>query len=524
MASIAPLIRPERLGASAIAQPVTARAKYRLPIPVLLYFLAIAFPIHVNAGTVFLTGVRLLLIVMMIPMCINLLAGKYGRMILTDIVFFLYSIWVIATLFVNTPSSSLSFGGSVAVEFFGGYMLARAYIRSVEDMAAMIRALFILVLFTIPFAIFEGQTGYAPLPELIRKLQVIGSIEDFSIEQDGRRLGLERVQVVFAHPIHYGLFCSSALSLVFIGFTGIVSTLQRLVAAVLICFAAFMSLSSGAILPIMLQLGFFIWAAVLRRYTSKWFILMGLIVMCYIVIDLASSRTPIDVFMSYATFSPHNAYWRKLIFEYGIQNVWANPLVGIGLNDWFRPWFMFTNSVDNFWLLTAMRYGLPGFILLALGFFPLIWKIAWRRIDENSLAWQFRRAWVITFISILMTLCTVDVWSTILAHTAFLLGSGAWFLSVEPLQTGATCTRQRQGATLRTQTRSPAPNSWAEPKSSEQVANALLYTRFSQTPSRKSETTKEAEAPLPREVKRVARKRLVSKSRQADDAQGNKVT
>ena len=28
------------------------------------------------------------------------------------------------------------------------------------------------------------------------------------------------------------------------------------------------------------------------------------------------------------------------------------------------PSFMVSNSVDNFWLITAMRYGIPAFVLM----------------------------------------------------------------------------------------------------------------------------------------------------------------
>jgi O-Antigen ligase len=429
MASTSSITRPQRPRTDKTAEPRLRAKDHKLALPVKLYFLAVALPVYFHAGPLLMTGVRAVLMVMMIPMCINLLSGKYGRILLTDFLFFLFSLWIVITLFINSPASALSFGGSVAIEFFGGYLLSRAYIRSAQDMAAMCRILFFLVLFTIPFALYEGQTGRAFIPELIRKIPGLNSVEDFYNELAGRRLGLERVQVIFAHPIHYGLFCSTAFSLTVIGLQRTFTNTQRYIAGFFICFAAFLSLSSGAILPILLQFSFILWATVMRRVKSKWLILIGIIAVFYVIIDLISSRTPIDVFMSYATFSPGNAFWRQSIFEWGMKNVWANPFVGIGLNDWFRPWWMFIDSVDNFWLLSAMRYGITGFLMLAIGFFMPIWTIAWRKIDEASPAWPFRRAWVITFIGLTLTLSTVDVWATMFAHVAFLFGSGMWFLT-----------------------------------------------------------------------------------------------
>ena len=448
----------------------------QLALPVRLYFIAMALPIHFHLGPLFMTGARVVLLVMILPLCINLLSGKYGRLILTDLLFFLYANWIIITLFQNSPASALSFGGSVALEFFGGYMLARAYIRTPQDMAAMVRILFYVVLFTIPFALYEGQTGRAFIPELIRKIPGLDSVADFYSAQDGRRLGLERVQVIFAHPIHYGLFCSTIFSMIFIGFKGLFSNKQRYIACICVCFAAFLSLSSGAILPIMLQTAFIFWAWLFNRFRKRWLILLGILTTCYVVVDILSNRTPIDVFMSYATFSPHNAYWRNLIFEWGLKNVWANPWIGIGLNDWFRLWFMYADSVDNFWLLSAMRYGIPGFILLAVGFFLPVWNIAWRNIDESSLAWKFRRAWVFTLLGLTLTLCTVDVWATIFSYVAFLFGSGMWLLSVEKAvvskinKTPLNISNQRNKVVLSRHV-----------GDDEQANTSSSYTRFSQS-------------------------------------------
>lgn len=431
MNSVTPIITPHRQVASLSNQSDYPDVDHRLALPIKLFFLTIVIPIHISLGSIFITGVRMLLIILMIPMLYRLLSGRYGRIILTDVLFFLYAVWIVLTLSINSPASAISYGGSVGVEFFGGYMLARAYIRTPQDMAAMAKILLFTVLFTIPFALYEGQTGAAFIPELIRKLPMIDSVANFYSEGDGRRLGLERVQVVFAHPIHYGLYGSTALSLIIVGFKGVFTNTQRAIAGILICFATFLSLSSGAILPIVMQLGFIFWAWALGRVQRRWHILVGIIAVCYVMVDLLSNRTPIDVFMSYATFSPHNAYWRKLIFEWGMKNVWANPIVGHGLNDWFRLWFMYSSSVDNYWLLSTMRYGIPGFVMLAVGFFLPVWNIAGRKIEEKSLIWKLRRAWIFTILGLTLTLCTVDVWATIHSYVAFLFGSGMWLLSVK---------------------------------------------------------------------------------------------
>lgn len=434
-------ISPHVLQRAKPREPSVAAAPVgKLPLPVTIYFLMILLPIEFNLGSLFMTGVRATLIAMMIPMSLRLFSGKVGRILWTDVLFLLFSIWAILTLFRNNPDQAISFGGSVGVEFLGGYLLGRTYIRTKESFLSMCRMLFLVVAITIPFALYESQTGVALIPTLIAKLPVVYSIADFYNELAGRRLGLERAQVIFPHPILYGLFCSTTISLALIGFKGVVSNSFRMLIAFTMLVGVFLSVSSGALLPVVLQFGLITWAKMFDRVRARWLILVGIVVFFYVVIDILSNRTPVQVFLSYATFSPHNAYWRMLIFEWGMVNVWSNPVWGIGLNDWVRPWFMHTGSMDNFWLLVAVRYGIPGFVLVATGFFLVIWKVMWLDLEADRMLWQLRRAWIITMIGLTLSLCTVDVWATAYSYVAFLFGAGAWLIEAKPAPVAATTT------------------------------------------------------------------------------------
>ena len=159
---------------------------------------------------------------------------------------------------------------------------------------------------------------------------------------------------------------------------------------------------------------------------QRWLLLLGLAILAYIAIDLLSTRTPMRVFLTYATFSAQTAYTRLYIFEWGMVNVWANPIFGLGFNDWVRPPFM-GSSVDNFWLLTAMRYGIPGFLFLAVGYFVLIWKVGRKNFDGDAIMLLLRRSWVFTLVGVCFTLATVHIWSAPFSLFGFLLGAGVWF-------------------------------------------------------------------------------------------------
>jgi hypothetical protein len=397
----------------------------KLPLPALLYLLAVVIPIGFNVGPLVLTLLRVFLLIMTLPLLGKLLAGRYGRVFLTDILFLCHILWAIVALSVNNPSQVVQQMGSVGIEFIGGYLVGRAYIRTPQDFIALCRWLAFLVLCTTPFALFEAKTGRPLLIELIRKLPGLTTVAIVSI--DGR-MGLERVQAVFAHPIHYGLFCSVAFSLAFVALRDFSSTAWRYVCSVVIAGSGFLALSSGALLAIVLQISLILWSSVFHRIKWRWWLLVGLFGVAYVVVDALSNRAPLQVFMSYATFSAHNAYWRGIIFEWGMKNLWANPIYGIGLNDWVRPWYMFSGSMDNFWLVMGVRYGIPGFVLLAAGYAWAIFLVMRRNFEASALLTQIRRAWVFTFLGLSFTLTTVHVWTNIYSFVFFMFGAGMWLI------------------------------------------------------------------------------------------------
>jgi len=75
----------------------------------------------------------------------------------------------------------------------------------------------------------------------------------------------------------------------------------------------------------------------------------------------------IIVFFSSFTLNPQTSAFRRIIWEYGTQSVEKHPWFGIGFSEYERPVWMLSSSVDNHWLLLAMRFGLiPAFATLAV--------------------------------------------------------------------------------------------------------------------------------------------------------------
>jgi O-antigen ligase len=416
-----------RMATAVLPSPEAATS--RLPWPLVIYLAAVILPAQFHIGSLLLTLPRLVLMVGVIPLTIRLFRGQYGRILPTDVLFFLYTLWLPIVLLVNNPDKVIQNAGSTGVEFLGGYLFTRAYIRSAADFTTLCRALAYITCAFLPFAIYETITNQPLILDLIRKIP--GLTSDFSVHYP-RRLGFARVQAVFPHPILFGVFCSISFSLCLIALKDVLSNTKRYLLTSVIVICTFLSLSSGAVLAIVLQLFLLGWALLLSEFRQRWLILIGLFVAIYVGIDLLSNRTPIRVFMTYATFSSQTAYYRGIINDFGMQNVWANPIFGLGLRDWVRPSYMASPSMDNYWLYVASHMGIPGFLLLASGYGTAMIRIGFRNFDRAPQLFRLRRAWIFTFVGMTLSLVTVDIWATVYSYVYFVFGAGMWMQTVQP--------------------------------------------------------------------------------------------
>lgn len=399
----------------------TARStEARLGWPIWLYFACIMLPVRFTVGPLQMTSLRLYML-MILPVLLYKLAKK-GR-ISVDVLLLLFVAWAFVAMLMNTPAQAIEHAGITLLELYGGYALARCYVTCVAQFQTLIKTLTWLICACLPLAVFETLSGRPIVVEAISALPGTNSVDILTIAP---RLGLERVQAVFAHPIHFGLFCSTAIALLFVGLSDCLSLTKRLAGLSVIVLTAFLALSSGAFLSVLIQLFLISWALLFAGLKRRWLWLLGGCVIAYVFVDLVSNRTPMRVFFSYATFSAHNAYWRGLIFEWGMINVWDNPIFGIGLNDWVRPHFMHSGSMDNFWLAVAVRYGLPGFALLACA-----WVIGITRVARSNPS-PLQLAWLFCMVGLTFTLCTVHVWTAVYSFVFFLLGAGQFLAASRP--------------------------------------------------------------------------------------------
>lgn len=416
---------------SSIALPRTRRL-FGVPVVVVLLFFGMMLPtsVSVNLGGLRLSVFRIVLLVMFIPMIFTLLSGRRGRFTIFDGLVFGHAGWALLALIAwGGLAQGIESGGIYIVEFVGAYLVGRLYIRTFEDFEAFARAFVLIVVVMLIFTIPEALTSVHFLHDTIAG--VMGGAPAPYIEQ---RMGLERTFGPFDHPILYGVFSASAFSLAYFMIAEKRLTNWSGMGQVLgVALATFMSASGGPYVVLMMQGFVAMWERVLGKVVGRWRMLFALFGLIYLSIDLLSNRSPFHVFVTYFTFSTTSAYNRILIFEYGTAEVMRNPLLGIGLGDWIRPAWM-SDSMDNFWLLVAVRYGLPAWAMLVALMIGLLWAVGKRR-DLPEPWRRARHAWAFTLFGITVAAATVHLWNALFVLFIFLIGAGAWMYDVKP---GAT--------------------------------------------------------------------------------------
>lgn len=413
-----PTQRPEALPGH---MPATSIRLPTLPGLAKWTLIATLLPVYFTIFGLLLSPARILLLILVPILAVQLMQGKFGGFLWIDRLVFLHVMWLIMSVFVNNPEVAVTYTGSNAIVILGGYLTARASIRSREDFAALCLFLMKVVLLSLPFAILETRDSIMIIPRLIDKIPGISS----SIDVDYLpRLGLNRVQFLFAHPIHYGLFCSCTVALCFIGLRDYLSLKARILITTALILCTFLSVSSGPILSMVTQIFLISWAILAKGLARKWRILTGLLAMLYAIAEIMSNRIAIYAIVSILSFSPNTANVRRVLFEYGSAQIARTPILGVGFNSWPLPKYM-TGSLDNHWLLLALIYGLPSLIFLFWAIFLTFYHLSISSAKDSTFQ-NMRLGWVFTMISLLLTLSTVAIWGEMQSIFYFLFGSGVW--------------------------------------------------------------------------------------------------
>ena len=407
-------------GATARAASASGRVFWPA-FPVVLLLISLVLPWTLTFGPIAVSPYRLVLLCLTPPCCVYWLSGKAGKIRLPDVLIALYCLWcTLALVMVHGPSAAVEPGGMLFIETLGAYLVARYFIRRPSDFVATSRLLFLIVALMMPLALLETVTRQKVMLNLFDL--VLPTIEATYM---GYRWGLARVQGPVEHPILFGVFCGGAVAFTYFVVAREAGLVRRWLMTGAMALTAMLSLSSGPITAVLGQLALVAWNGVLGRVTARWKILWVIVICAYVVLELGSNQSVAQILTRFA-FDPWTAFYRLLIFEYGWASVMAHPFFGTGFNEWLRAAWM-PPSIDMFWLLPAVRHGLPAGMLLMLAFFAACWSVS-RKVEGTGAARDFATGYLITMTGFFLVGWTVHFWNATYVLFMFLLGSGMWLI------------------------------------------------------------------------------------------------
>ncbi len=389
-------------------------------ITIALFVISVMLPLNWNIGPVRLTPYLLMVLVSFVPCFVMWIGRRRTPIIPSDLLMLGFCVWAaIALVLGGGAESPVQTAGVLFLQTFGTYLLARMTIRDAASMRFMIRCVTIALVVLLPFVVFEALTGHNLILQIAKLFGRTPAAVDI-----GKRLGLHRAQGSFEHPILMGVFCSSIFAPAFYAFRNKRHVVLRWIGAPVAIVCAILSLSTGSLLALNVQLGFMLWVRLLRDVKQRWRILTTMFCAFYVLLDLVTTKSPIHTFVRYATFSAQSSYNRILIWEFGSAEALRHPFFGIGLGDWTRPRYM-SPSMDNFWLVQAVRYGIPALAMMLAA----IWVILRRagKMDfQNADLVMLRRGMMFSVVATTISVISVHLWNATYVWFMFVIGACAW--------------------------------------------------------------------------------------------------
>jgi O-Antigen ligase len=356
--------------------------------------------ISLGAGARFTPGrvaAALLIIPSLVVLCQN------GRRFLScDFLAAAMATWMIVAGLSSVGISALSSAGGDALDFLGGYMIARAYFFGRPALDTFIRVLRNFAFIVIMLAVADNMSGRLIVHETIAAI-----VHASNWPQAGLRNNTVRAASTFDHAILFGVFCASTAAILLYWERGF---LRRSFAVGVCLFGCILSQSSAALIAFSIALASFTYDRLMRRYAWRWnafWMVIGASSLAFVAV----STNPLSWIISHLTLDPQTGYFRIMIWDAALSYIAQSPITGYAYE-------LFNNnivdgSVDSIWLLNSLRFGVPMFFLFFLtnvtAFLPV--KRQFRYGADDTYMDAMRRAFTLVLSMLMFSGLTVHFWN-----------------------------------------------------------------------------------------------------------------
>lgn len=323
-------------------------------------------------------------------------------------------IWLASYMSSGSLETAIIMGGSHTVDMGLAYFLARVSIQSTSDFRRFLILIAPGIILLSAVIVTESVSRTLILQPLASSITGMPMPIRYEV-----RVGLVRGTASFPHPILAGIFVASFLPIYLLsglrGWPKILSVIAAL--------GGVFTMSSAAMLGVVVggALTAYDWLTErIRNFT--WQIFMVFSAMLYAVVELTTNTGFYGLLIRYASLNTTSAYNRVLIWQYGTENIAKYPWFGIGYSDWERPDWMHSGSFDHFWLIMALRFGIPETFMLLAATLIGIAMIALRSRTMLPHDARLLRGVAISLAVFALGVNSVSLWMSALAWFFMLLG------------------------------------------------------------------------------------------------------
>jgi hypothetical protein len=281
-------------------------------------------------------------------------AGRY-RFVLSDLFVPVAGVWMVLALAeTDDLPSALSHGGPIALEFCVGYMATRVLLSQhghALSFANLLCGVLTVVALLGPLDLLTGQFVTRGLASSLTGYPVPFADNLF-------RFGLLRATGPLEHSILFGIACASGL-LVAVA----VPVRCRVFVVVACALGAMASICSAAIQGIFIGLALLAYNRILARVRLRWFFLITVMAAGFGLIFIVIGE-PFRFIFNHLILDVESGYYRLYTWQKAGEFLGQSPWFGIGFatpdaDD-------IPASVDSVWLWSALRFGVPGSVLIGL--------------------------------------------------------------------------------------------------------------------------------------------------------------
>lgn len=365
--------------------------------------------LSLGAGARFTPG-RLVAVLLIVPAVVALF--RKGRsFVLCDGLAVTTVAWMILASVSSSGAGAIPTAGGDALDFLGGYLIARAYFFERLALYTFIRVLKIFAIVAIAFGIADSIAGQLITHDVVTA--IFGGIQ----YHGELRNGWVRAASTFPHPILFGIFCALTGAILLFSET---SPLRRTVSAGICFLGCLLPLSSAALMTFAIIVAVFTYNQLLMNYWWRWLVLW-VIICAFGLVAFVVLPQPLSWVLSHLTLDPQTGFYRIMIWDVAFMYIGQSPIVGYGyqmVGNWILD-----GTVDSIWLVYSLRFGLPMVILF---FWTNTAAVAPQRssamVDADPHMDQMRRGFSLVLLMFMFTGITVHFWNYMLTFWGLCLG------------------------------------------------------------------------------------------------------